>query len=134
MPSKKARVTLSLDDPEMELLTRLGKFTDLPAASIVNRIFVSRLHDLWEYLTWLEQQTDSRKKSLGANLLISYGPDPDLVNGIRRIDPDYRTMEDQMNDRMNADQRTLDARLAESSAALEAALLSANAKRAGEKS
>jgi len=48
--------------------------------------------ELSEYLTWmltLPKCSDIHEK--GKNLLVSYGPE-DLLTGIRRLDPEFKSM------------------------------------------
>lgn len=97
MPSKKPRLNLTLDEDTMALLRWLSEATKVPETSIVNKLLSSHLSELWEYRTWLEQlpKDNERLQSLGANLLVSYGPD-DLVTGLKRLDPAYETAEEKM--------------------------------------
>ena len=89
---RKPRLTLSLDETSMEVLTRLEKFTDLSPAQTVQKLFPAHFEELCEYLTWFEQLQPgpSWQRSMGPNLLISYGPD-DLISGIKKLDPTYVT-------------------------------------------
>lgn len=92
MPSTKPRLNLTLDEDTMALLRWLSAATKVPETSIVNKLLSSHLNELWEYRTWLEQlpEADERRRSLGVNLLVSYGPD-DLITGLKRLDPSYET-------------------------------------------
>ncbi|WP_449412063.1 hypothetical protein [Pandoraea soli] len=95
MPSTKPRLNLTLDEDTMALLRWLSATTKVPETSIVNKLLSSHLTELWEYRTWLDQlpKDNERLKALGANLLVSYGPD-DLVTGLKRLDPSYETTEE----------------------------------------
>lgn len=89
---RKARMTVSLDETSMELLNNLEKFTGLSPAQTLQKIFPAHFGELCEYLTWLEQLPPgpSWQRTMGPNLLISYGPD-NLINGIKKLDPTYQT-------------------------------------------
>lgn len=89
--AKTNRFTIALDDDTFELLKNLETFTGLTPAQTVAKLFPAHLHELWEYLTWLQQlEKPSRIYSLGRNLLASYGPSS-LIDDIKRLDPDYKT-------------------------------------------
>jgi len=98
MPSKKPRLSLTLEPEVRELLGAISVATGIPETTIVNKLLTSHMSELWEYRTWLESlpETDntSRRRALGINLLTSYGPD-DLVTGLKKLDPTYKTMEEQ---------------------------------------
>ena len=89
---RKPRLTLSLDETSMEVLTQLEKFTGLSPAQTIQKLFPAHFGELCEYLTWFEQLPPgpSWQRTMGPNLLISYGPD-DLISGIKRLDPTYET-------------------------------------------
>ncbi len=86
------RFTVTLDDDSMALLRALEKYTGLSPAQTLVKLWPSHLDDLWTYLTWLEQLPtgSSHRRSLGLNLLQSYGPGT-LREGVKRIDPSYQT-------------------------------------------
>ena len=81
---------ITLEPTTYELLQKLDQLTGLSPSSTINRLLGAHMHELWEYRDWLAKQpVGSSKRALGANLLISYGPD-DLMQGIRKIDPKHR--------------------------------------------
>ena len=86
------RLSLSLDYDTAELLARLQTFTGLSPAATVQKLLPSHLEELWTYLTWLEQLPPgpSMTRSLGLNLIQSYGPDT-LIDAIKKLDPTYKT-------------------------------------------
>lgn len=91
------RVTLSFGEEEAHLFSKLNEITRIPTAAIAMKVLGAHYAELWEYLTWLESlPADAhRERSLGINLLASYGPDA-LVAGIKQIDPKYTTMAERM--------------------------------------
>lgn len=92
MATQPNRLTVSMDDDSMALLRTLEKHTGLSPAQTLVKLWPSHLDDLWTYSTWLDQLPagPSQRRSLGLNLLQSYGPET-LREGIRRIDPSYQT-------------------------------------------
>lgn len=86
------RITVTLPDDQAELFKRLEAHTGLSAAQTINKLIPAHLHELWEYLTWLEQlpTEPNRRRSMGVNLLQSYGP-KNLIESIKEIDPAYLT-------------------------------------------
>lgn len=82
---------ISLDDDSANLLTRLQVFTGMSPAQTIQKLFPAHLHELWAYLTWLEQlpSDTSLQSKLGPHLLQSYGPES-LVESIKKLDPTYQ--------------------------------------------
>lgn len=91
MSKQSNRFTVALDEDEVQLLERLKNFTNMSPAQTIQKLFPSHLEELWEYLTWLEQLPEgpSALRSMGKNLLHSYGPE-NLLQGIKRLDPTYQ--------------------------------------------
>lgn len=91
-PSRKPRLTLSLDDDALDLLARLQAFTGLSPAQTIQKLFPAHLEELNEYLTWLEQLPPgpSLQRTVGPHLLQSYGPET-LTQSIKNIDPNHVT-------------------------------------------
>jgi hypothetical protein len=86
MPTDKQRIMVSLDEATYELLQNLNEMTGVPISTIIVKVLGGHLHELWEYHDWLKRQPKgSRNRSLGVNLLQSYGPDA-LLDGVRRLD------------------------------------------------
>lgn len=92
MVTQSNRITLPLDESSIGLLKRIEMLTGSTAPQTIVKLWPSHLADLWEYVTWLEQLPEgpSRLRSLGENMLQSYGPET-LVQSIKRIDPNYKT-------------------------------------------
>lgn len=92
MVSQPNRLTVTLDEDSLALLRALEEHTGLSPAQTLVKLWPSHLDDMWTYLTWLEQLPagPSQRRSLGLNLLQSYGPST-LREGIRQIDPGYQT-------------------------------------------
>ncbi len=92
MATQPNRLTVALDDDTIELLKRLEKFTGLSPAQTVAKLMPAHLEDLWNYLGWLESLPEgpSKRRSLGVNLMQSFGP-RSLTEDIKRIDPAYQT-------------------------------------------
>ncbi|SOZ37020.1 hypothetical protein [Cupriavidus neocaledonicus] len=94
--AERRRLTIALDGATGNLLAWLSKTCDTPEGVIINKLLGAHLHELWEYRTWLEkQEPGSRNWELGTHLISNYGPD-DLVTAIKRIDPTYKTLEEQL--------------------------------------
>lgn len=96
MATQPNRLTLALDEDTIALLKRLEALTGLSPAQTIAKLIPAHLHELWEYLTWLEHLPEgpSKRRSLGLKLLQSYGPD-DLIEGIKKLDPGYQTDADE---------------------------------------
>lgn len=92
MATQPNRLTLALDEDTIALLKRLEPLTGLSPAQTIAKLTSAHLHELWEYLTWLEHLPEgpSKQRSLGLNLIQSYGPD-DLIDGIKKLDPTFQT-------------------------------------------
>jgi hypothetical protein len=92
MVTQPNRLTVTLDEDSLALLKSLEKHTGLSPAQTMVKLWPSHLDDLWTYLTWLDQLPEgpSHRRSLGLNLLQSFGPET-LREGIKRIDPSYQT-------------------------------------------
>ena len=90
--SRKPRLTLSLDEDSLSLLTELETFTGLSPAQTIQKLFPAHLEELHEYLRWLKQvpEGSSIQRNLGKYLLHNYGPDS-LITAIKRVDPTYQT-------------------------------------------
>lgn len=101
MATQTNRLTVSLDDDSLALLRRLEAFTGLSPAQTIAKIFPAHLEELWSYLTWLESLPEgpSKLRSLGVNLLHSYGP-TSLIQDIKRIDPAYETEAEKFSKRL----------------------------------
>ena len=84
---RKPRMTLSLDDDSIKLLTRLQAFTGLSPAQTIQKIFPAHLTELWDYLHWLEE-FPQEKNHLGKFLIHNYGP-TSLREEIKKLDPAY---------------------------------------------
>lgn len=92
MATQPNRITLPLDESSIALLKRIESLTGSTAPQTIGKLWPSHLADLWEYVTWLEQLPEGpgRLRSLGENMLQSYGPET-LVESIKRVDPAYVT-------------------------------------------
>lgn len=92
MALKTHRFTVALDDDSVNLLKMLEEFTGFTPAQTISKLFPSHLHELWTYLTWLQELPEgpSRLRSIGCSLLQSYGPGS-LIEDIKRLDPTYVT-------------------------------------------
>lgn len=92
MTDRPNRLTVTLDEDSIDLLKRLQEFTRMTPASTVATLFPAHLHELWEYLTWLEQLPEgpSQMRSRGIHLIHNYGPE-NLVEKIAALDPSYKT-------------------------------------------
>jgi len=67
----------------------------LSESDIINRLLSSHLSSLWELRSFLEsQRVGTETYEQGLNLLVSFGPEP-IMDGIKRIAPDYVTMVEQ---------------------------------------
>jgi hypothetical protein len=87
---RKPRFMISLDEEDADVLTQLQDFTNLSPAQTIQKLFPSHLAELNIYLDWLKQlpKDNSLKSQLGPFLLQSYGPES-LIEGIKKLDPDY---------------------------------------------
>lgn len=92
MAPKTNRFSIALDDDSTQLLKKLEEFTGLTPTQTIGKLFPSHLEELWTYLTWLQQLPEgpSRLRTLGCNLLQSYGP-RSLIQDIKLLDPTYET-------------------------------------------
>lgn len=92
MATQPNRLTLALDEDSIALLRRIEALTGTTPPQTIAKLWPSHLPDLWEYVVWLEQlpQGPSRLRSLGRNMLQSYGPET-LVQSIKNLDPTYVT-------------------------------------------
>lgn len=79
-----------LDDDSINLLKEIEALTGIEPLRVVAILFPSHLEELHYYLTWLEQLPEgpSKRRTLGLNLLHSYGPEL-LIDRIKELDPAY---------------------------------------------
>lgn len=103
MATQPNRLTVALDEDSMQLLKRLEGITGSSPAQTFGKLWPSHLEDLWNYLSWLEQLPEgpSQRRSLGLNLLQSYGPET-LTQGIKRLDPTYQTEGEKLMAQVNS--------------------------------
>jgi hypothetical protein len=89
------------------LIAWLATATGLSASDIGSRLLSAHLSELWELRTFLEAHPiGSERHERGKNLLTSFGPES-ILSGIRRIAPEYVTLEAQFLRSLNASARRL---------------------------
>ncbi len=92
MIQRENRLTVTLSEDSVNLLKRLQSLTGMPPPRFVASMFRQRhFEDLWHYHEWLNQLPSgpSLLRSLGIELMRSYGGTETLVEGIKRLDPSY---------------------------------------------
>lgn len=81
---------IDLDDDTSELLESLANLAGLNVGELVDRLLSAHLAGLHELLALVQTYPELRDQ--GANLLVSFGPEP-LAVGIKRIaPPNYETL------------------------------------------
>ena len=84
------RFTVAYNPETTELLTGLEKLTGFSPAQVTQKIALSHVGELWDYLKWLQRlpKDDSMKSKFGPLLLHSIGAGS-LTEAIKKLDPTF---------------------------------------------
>lgn len=85
---------INLDEDTMALIDWHAKESGLSVSGIIDRLLSAHLSELWELRTFIEANpSGADRRQDGKNLLISFDAGESIVSGIKRIAPDYSTLE-----------------------------------------
>ena len=90
------KLKIDIDDETGVLLQYLAITCKLTVSELIDRLTSGHLCELWELHTFLQTHSaDAEKTAQASNLLISYGQGEGILQGIKRIAPEYVTLEAQ---------------------------------------
>lgn len=83
-------IKVNFDPETVDLIQWLATACRLTVSEIIDKLISGHLSELWELRTFMESQgSDVGKLQQAANLLTSYGAGVSILDGIKRVAPDY---------------------------------------------
>ncbi|UUZ64273.1 hypothetical protein LP417_03525 [Polaromonas sp. P1-6] len=88
------KLRIDIDHESGDLIQWLATACQLTVSDVIDKLISGHLSELWELRTFMESHSlDVGKLEQAANLLTSYGGGVSILDGIKRIAPDYATLE-----------------------------------------